>query len=257
MKFNLNADMAEGYGPWKMGDDEGLLSIIKTANIACGFHAGDHMIMADVITKAHAKGVSVGAHPGFLDLHGFGRRKMHLTLTEIERLMAYQIGAMVGMAALCDVPVTHMKVHGALSNMACADDDMAQAIVKAIAAVDRNLILLSPALSCLSQAGYEAGLTVAEEIFADRTYMPDGQLTPRSRDDAMIEDKDKALAQCLSIFEDGKVQCVDGTWLAMPAHSICVHGDGPMALQLANHIQQGMVAAGYQPVTLPEMMDHR
>ena len=253
-KFNLNADMAEGYGPWQMGDDEGLLDIIKSANIACGFHAGDHNIMANVTAKAHARGVSIGAHPGFLDLHGFGRRQMSLSLAEIERLMAYQIGAMLGMAALVGVPVTHVKVHGALSNMACADGDMAAAICKAVATLDKSLIMLSPALSELSRKGRAAGLVVAEEIFADRTYMPDGQLTPRSRDDAMIEQAEQSLTQCLSLFVDGKVRCIDGSWLAMPADSICVHGDGPTAKAMAEFVRHGMEAEGFVNVTLPEMM---
>ena len=254
MKFNLNADMAEGYGPWKMGDDDGLLTLIKSANIACGFHAGDHNIMAQVMQQAHQKGVSIGAHPGFLDLHGFGRRKMSLSLAELERLMAYQIGASLGMASVVNARVTHVKVHGALSNMACADADMAAALCRAVKAVDSALILLSPALSCLSAKGYETGLQVAEEIFADRAYMPDGQLVPRSQDNAMIEEPEESLAQCLSVFVDGKVRCVDGSFLAMPAHSICVHGDGPTALALAGHVKHGMEAAGFTNVTLPEML---
>ena len=254
MKFNLNADMAEGYGPWQMGDDDGLLAVIDTANIACGFHAGDHNIMGRTLQLAKEQGVSCGAHPGFLDLHGFGRRQMQLSSAEIERLIAYQIGAIMGMASLADAPISHVKVHGALSNMACADQGMAAAICRAVAAVDRNLILLSPALSQLSSQGRKAGLVVAEEVFADRTYMPDGQLTPRSRDDAMIHDADEALAQCLSLFVDGKVRTIDGQMLAMPAQSICVHGDGPMALAFAKKVRDGMIAAGFTPVSLPEMM---
>ena len=254
MKFNLNADMAEGYGPWKMGDDEGLLQIVNSANIACGFHAGDHMIMADVMGLAKTHNVSIGAHPGFLDLHGFGRRQMHLSSAEIERLMAYQIGASLAMASLVGAEVSHVKAHGALSNMACADGDMAAAICRAIVAVDKSLILLSPALSQLSIQGHKSGLMVAEEVFADRRYMPDGQLTPRSRYDAMIETPDDSLAQCLSLFVEGKVRTIDGTYLAMPAQSICVHGDGPNALMLADYVKQGMQAAGFQAVPLPEMI---
>ena len=257
MKFNLNADMAEGYGPWKMGDDDGLLGLIKSANIACGFHAGDHNIMGQVMAQADAQGVSLGAHPGFLDLHGFGRRPMNLSLAEIERLMAYQIGATLGMAALIGVSITHVKAHGALSNMACADAGMAGAICQAVASVDPTLILLSPALSQISAQGHKAGLVVAEEVFADRRYMPDGQLVPRIRDDALIEDADESLAQCLSLFVDGTVRAVDGTMLKMPAQSICVHGDGAQALALAAHVKQGMELAGFENVTLPEMMDQK
>lgn len=257
MKFNLNADMAEGYGPWKMGDDDGLLGIIKSANIACGFHAGDHNIMADVMQKAAAQGVGIGTHPGFLDLHGFGRRQMSVSLAEIERLMAYQIGASLGMADLVGVKVTHFKAHGALSNMACADGDMAAAICRAVVAVDKDLIMLAPSLSQFSIKGREAGLLVADEVFADRAYMPDGQLAPRSRPDAMIEDSRESLAQCLSIFVDGKVRTLDGSWLELPAQSICVHGDGPSALALARDVKSGMEEAGFENVTLPEMMGQK
>lgn len=254
MKFNLNADMAEGYGPWQMGDDDGLLEIINTANIACGFHAGDHNIMGRTLAMATQQGVSCGAHPGFLDLHGFGRRQMQLSHSEIKRLVAYQIGAMVGMASLTQIPISHVKIHGALSNMACADEGMAAAICRAVKAVDRQLILLSPSLSCLSSQGRKAGLAVAEEVFADRTYMPDGQLTPRRRDDAMIHDADEALEQCLSLFVEGKVRTIEGHMLAMPAQSICVHGDGPQALAFAKKVKAGMIEAGFTPVTLPDMM---
>ena len=254
MKFNLNADMAEGYGPWKMGDDEGLLEIVKTANIACGFHGGDHNIMGQIMAQATQRGVSLGAHPSFLDLHGFGRRQMHLSEAEIERLMAYQIGASLGMAALVGARITHIKPHGALNNMACADGAMAGAICRAIAAVDKELILLAPALSQLAEKGTDAGLPVAQEVFADRSYLADGQLCPRSRPEAMIESPEEALQQCLSIFEDGKVRTIDGTWLSLPAQSICVHGDGASALALANHVKEGMEQAGYHNVTLPEMM---
>ncbi|MGC6517302.1 MAG: LamB/YcsF family protein [Candidatus Puniceispirillaceae bacterium] len=254
MKFNLNADMAEGYGPWKMGDDDALLTIIATANIACGFHAGDHNIMGKTMAQAQKGGVSLGAHPGFLDLHGFGRRQMTLSLAEIERLMAYQIGASLGMAALVGAKISHVKPHGALNNMACADADMSGAIVRAIKSVDQSLILLSPALSELSHMGHKAGLPVAEEVFADRAYMPDGQLAPRSRSDAMIHDEKLSVQQCLSIFQDGKVRTVDGQMISLPAQSICVHGDGPNALSVARAVRQGMAEAGFQLVTLPQMM---
>ena len=254
MKFNLNADMAEGYGPWQMGDDDGLLEIITSANVACGFHAGDHNIMGKIMQRATQRNVSIGAHPGFLDLHGFGRRQMTLSEAEIERLIAYQIGASLGMASLVGATVSHIKVHGALSNMACADAGMSAAIARAIVAVDKSLIMLSPALSELSHQGRAAGLVVADEVFADRTYMPDGQLAPRSRDDAMIRDAKDSLEQCLSIFVDGKVRTVEGQMISLPAQSICVHGDGPTALQLAKSVRDGMMAEGFDLVTLPEVL---
>lgn len=253
-QFNLNSDMAEGYGPWTMGDDDGLLDIVQTANIACGFHAGDHNIMASVMKKAHDRHVSIGAHPGFYDLHGFGRRQLRLNDQEIENLIAYQTGAACAMASLVGASVTHVKPHGALNNMACADRSMADAITRALKAVIPDLILLAPALSELATSGQDAGLPTAIEVFADRSYMPDGQLTPRSRSDAMIHDADKALVNCLNMIDKGEIHAIDGTVLKIEAHSICVHGDEPTALAMAKHIRDGMVSAGFKAVTLPQMM---
>lgn len=252
--FNLNADMAEGFGPWKMGDDEGLLNLVQSANIACGFHAGDANIMASVMTMAHDKGVSIGAHPGFQDLHGFGRRQMRLSLREIENLIAYQLGAALAMAALSGASVTHVKPHGALNNMAAVDEDMAAAIARGIKAVDDSQIMLAPTLSAMVQAGGDAGLQVVEEVFADRAYMPDGQLAPRSRPDAMIHDPDAALAHCLRMLGDGQILTLDGTVLKTAGRSICVHGDEPSALAMVRHLRGGLEAAGFTAVTLPELL---
>ena len=254
-KFNLNADMGESYGPWKMGDDGALLDIVSTANLACGFHAGDHQILAEVMSKAKEKGVSVGAHPSFLDIHGFGRRDMHLPETEIERLMAYQIGAALGMAALTGHRITHVKPHGAISNMAARDASMAAAISRAIKAVDPSLIFLAPVFSEMAREGEKAGLTIALEIFADRAYLGNGLLVPRSRPDAMIHDPKLAAARAVRMFEAGEVETVDGTTLKLEAHSICVHGDGPEALNLASETRRALEAAGFTPTPLPAMLD--
>ena len=252
-KFNLNADMAEGYGAWQMGNDTALLEIIQTANIACGFHAGDYHIMGEVMAQAAQSGVSVGAHPGFYDLHGFGRRRLDLSHTEVERLIAYQLGAALAVGELVSAPVTHIKPHGALNNMACADRPLADAIVHAIIAVDKSVILLAPVLSDLYQAGVDAGMTVAAEIFADRAYMPDGQLVPRSRSDAMIHDKDEALAHCIRMCAENEILCVDGSILKIQADSVCVHGDGPNAVEIAKFILQGLKDAGLEPAPLPAL----
>ena len=252
--FNLNADMAEGYGPWQMGDDEGLLGLVQSANIACGFHAGDANIMARVMASAHEKGVSIGAHPGFQDLHGFGRRKMNLSMAEIENLMAYQLGAALAMAALAGAQVTHVKPHGALNNMAAVDEDMSMAIARAIKAVDASQILLAPTLSAIVTAGRECGLVVVEEVFADRAYMPDGQLAPRSRPDAMIHNPDDALAHCLRMLGEGVIVTLDGSRLNTAGRSICVHGDEPSALAMVQHLKSGLEAAGMRPATLPELV---
>lgn len=253
-RYNLNSDMAEGYGRWSMGDDEGLLDIVQSANIACGFHGGDFNIMARVMASASQKGVSIGAHPGFYDLHGFGRRQMTLPEKEIENLIAYQLGAALGVADLVGVSVSHVKPHGAISNMACADAGMSAAIVRAIKAVDANQILLGPARSELVKAGQEHGLRVIEEIFADRAYMPDGQLAPRSRPDAMIHDSETALANCARMLGEGRIIAVDGSEIEMTGQSICVHGDEPSALAMARHVRDGLDAAGFSAATLPELV---
>tara|TARA_Y100000589_G_scaffold328466_1_gene372629 strand:- start:1590 stop:2360 length:771 start_codon:yes stop_codon:yes gene_type:complete len=252
--FNLNADMAEGYGPWRMGDDDGLLQIISSANIACGFHAGDYQIMGAVMKLADSLGVSIGAHPSFYDLHGFGRRQMRLSYSEIERLIAYQLGASLGIAAAEHACVTHIKPHGAINNMACADASLSAAIVRAVKAIDSDIIMLAPVLSELLTEAEKAGLPVAAEVFADRAYMPDGQLVPRGRPDAMIHDPEASLTHCLRMFGDGEIQTVDGGRLRVMAQSVCVHGDGPAALATAQHIKHGLQAAGFQIKTLPQMI---
>ncbi|MGU9962024.1 MAG: LamB/YcsF family protein [Candidatus Puniceispirillales bacterium WSBS_2018_MAG_OTU23] len=251
--YNLNSDMAEGYGPWTMGDDDGLLDLVHSANIACGYHAGDHNIMAKVMRSAAAKGVSIGSHPGFYDLHGFGRRQMQLNAAEIENLTAYQLGAAEGVAALVGVNVSHVKPHGALNNMACRDRDMADAIVRAVTSVVPNHILLAPALSELAKAGDAAGLTVMIEVFADRAYMPDGQLVPRNRADAMIHDAEMALNNCISMISDGIITAVDGSRLKVAAQSICVHGDEDAALAMVKRLKIGLDAAGFIGKTLPQI----
>ena len=251
--FNLNADMAESYGPWTMGNDDALLPVINSANIACGFHGGDYNIMAETMKKASAHGVSIGAHPGFYDLHGFGRRQLNLSLNEIENLIAYQLGAAMASASLVGAKVTHVKPHGALNNMAANNADMALAIARAIKAVDRSQIFLAPVLSELVAAGHKCGLAVAEEIFADRAYMPDGQLAPRHRSDAMIHDPDEALERSLMMLTERRISTIYGTSLSIAPHSLCVHGDGPSAVAMAEHLKQGLTAAGLTAKTLPEM----
>ena len=209
--------------------------------------------MASVMASAKAKGVSIGAHPGFHDLHGFGRRKMNLPEREIENLIAYQLGAALGMAALVGAEITHVKPHGAINNMAAADLTMARAIARAIKAVDSNQIMLAPALSEMVTAGQECGLTVVEELFADRAYMPDGQLAPRSRPDAMIHDPALAVENCIRMLGEGTIIALDGSKISVSGRSICVHGDEPSALAMAKSVREGLVGAGFSPVTLPEL----
>jgi UPF0271 protein len=251
MRINLNADLGEGYGPWKMGDDAAMLDIVASANVACGGHAGDADTMRRTLRLARERGVSVGAHPSYPDLQGFGRRAMALSPAELENQVACQVGALAGIAALENIRVTHVKPHGALNNLACVDRSVADTICRAGVAIDRALILLAPAASELVAAGRAAGLPVVEEIFADRAYLPDGQLVPRSRPDAMIHGADACLAHVLAMLDAGALIAVDGTRIATPIGSICVHGDNPGAVAVARHLREQLAARGHQVLPLP------
>jgi UPF0271 protein len=250
VKLNINADMGESFGPWRMGDDDGLLAVVGAASIACGFHAGDPMVMRRAVRAAHAAGVEIGAHPGFPDLQGFGRREMRLSAEEVTALTIYQTGAMLGVARAEGARVVHVKAHGALSNMACREDALADAIAQGVAAVDKGLILLAPATSPLYRAGLRAGLATAAEIFADRAYQPNGELVPRSRPGAMIHDPADGVAQILRFLKAGGLVAPDGAVLPTPIHSVCVHGDGPNSSRIAATVRDGLAAQGVAPVGL-------
>ncbi len=254
MKITLNADMGEGFGRWPLGDDAALLKIVSAANIACGFHAGDPLTMRRAVAAAKAAGVDVGAHPGFPDLQGFGRRDMTLSAEEATALVIYQTGAMLGVAAAEGARVVHVKPHGALNTMACRDDALADAIAAGVKAVDPGLILLATAATALSRAGERAGLKTAQEVFADRTYTETGELTPRREPHALIHDADAAVAQALRFLKAGGVVTPSGRVLATPLHSLCVHGDGPTAVALAQGVAQGLAAAGVALTGLAEAM---
>jgi UPF0271 protein len=252
--INLNADLGESFGAWTMGDDAALLPVIGSANIACGFHAGDPVVMRQTVRQATAHGVSLGAHVAFPDLQGFGRRVMQLSAAELEAMIIVQIGALQAMAAAEGARVRHVKPHGAMSNMACADETMATHIARAVQAVDRDLILLAPACSALQRAGEAAGLRVALEIFADRTYQADGQLTPRSLPGSVLHDPQTSVQHVRRMLEAGGIVAVDGHCLPTPIHSICVHGDGPTAVDTARTIRNDLEAAGHRLVPLPELV---
>jgi UPF0271 protein len=251
--INLNSDLGEGYGPWTMGDDAAMLAIVNSANVACGGHAGDPDVMRATVRQARQHGVSIGAHPSYPDLRGFGRRAMNLTPEELENQVAAQIGALSAVAALEGMRVTHVKPHGALNNQACVDRRLADTICASIHAIDPALILLAPAASELVSAGRNAGLAVVEEIFADRAYLPDGQLVPRSRPDAMIHGAAACLAHVRAMLDAGALIAIDGTRIPTPIGSICVHGDNPGAVAVAHALREGLEAAGLRLATLPEL----
>lgn len=244
--LNLNADLGESFGAWQMGQDTELLGSLDSASIACGFHAGDPLVMRDTLRRARAAGVGVGAHPAYPDLQGFGRRPMTLPAAELEAILIYQMAALAGMARTEGLAMVHVKPHGALSNMACVDATLAGTVATAIRAFDAGLILLAPACSALADAGRRAGLRVVEEIFADRTYQDDGSLVPRSRPGALIHGAAASLAHVLAMLEAGAIISVNGIHRPTPIGSICVHGDGPEAVATARSLRAGLLERGYQ-----------
>lgn len=251
--INLNADLGESFGPWVMGDDEALLDVVASANLACGFHAGDPDVMRRTVRACVARGVSIGAHPGHHDLQGFGRRALKLAPSEIENLVAYQVGALMAVAALEGARVTHVKPHGALNNQACAEREVAQAICRAVRAIDPSLILLAPARSWLLTAGREAGLAVVEEIFADRAYQEDGQLVPRGMPGALIHDRERCAEHVLAMLTAGALITQSGQRLPTAIGSICVHGDDIEAVAIARHLRKRLEESGWEivPLTRP------
>lgn len=253
-RINLNADLGESFGAWTMGSDAELLQIVGSANIACGFHAGDPLVMRRTVRLALDAGVSLGAHPSFPDLQGFGRRAMHLPAAELEAMIIYQIGALAGVAQAEGGRLTHVKPHGALNNMACEDAQLAQAVVRAIKAFDQQLILLAPALSCLLLAGEEGGLRVAAEVFADRAYTDAGNLLPRSEPGAVLHTAEACVAHVIRMIDASGIVAASGKIIPATIHSICVHGDGPQAVASAAAICAALAADGMTPAALTDVV---
>jgi UPF0271 protein len=229
-----------------MGQDAALMDSISSANVACGFHAGDPGAMRATVALAREKGVAIGAHPGFQDLVGFGRREMKATPAEVEDLVLYQVSALAGMASAQGVRLQHVKAHGALYNMACRDRALADAIARAVAAFDRSLILFGLPNSELLHAGAAAGLSVAAEVFADRAYDPDGSLTSRTKPGSVIHDTSKVVERAINMVRDKQVIAVDGSTVSLQADTICLHGDTPGAADHAKAVRRGLEAAGIE-----------
>jgi len=241
MTIDLNCDLGEGFGAWEMGNDAAMIELATSVNIACGFHAGDADIMRKTVGLAKARGVSIGAHPGYRDLHGFGRRPVAgLTSAEIENLVAYQIGALQAVATLAGHEVTHVKAHGALSNVACEDDMTARAIASAIKAVDRNLIFVVLANSRLVAAGDAAGLPMVHEVFADRAYEDDGSLVSRRKPGAVLHDADQIAQRVVRMVQHGAVISVSGKAIKMRTDTVCIHGDTRGAVDIARGVRQAL-----------------
>ncbi|QPM91693.1 LamB/YcsF family protein [Pseudooceanicola algae] len=242
--IDLNSDLGEAYGPWAMGDDAAMLDLVTSANIACGGHASDPETMFRSLRLCAEKDVRIGAHPGFADREGFGRRVIPMSPGETGRLVAAQVGALQGMAALAGTTVTYVKPHGALNNHASANRPHAEAIAAAIRALPGNLALLAISGTELEKAGKAAGLTTLSEIFADRGYTPEGQLVPRSQPGAMIHDPEEATARLLRFLDTGLMEVVGADPIPLAAQSICIHGDSPTATAMARDIRARLAAAG-------------
>lgn len=247
--IDLNADLGEGFGQWRMGDDEAMLALVTSANVACGFHAGDPDIMARCFALAAELGVGVGAHVSFPDLAGFGRRRIPFTPHEIERLVAYQIGAAQALALYAGHKITYVKCHGALANIAESEPEVALAVARATLAVDPTLTLLAVARSEQVEAAKHAGVRVANEIFADRAYTDEGRLKPRGQTGAIIEESAWAAARVVAMLSEQALITESGKRLPTPIDSICVHGDSPHAVEMARDLRAALQSAGYELAT--------
>ncbi len=242
--IDLNCDCGESFGAYAMGDDAAMFGVVTSANVACGFHAGDPEVMAKTFRFAKDKGVAVGAHPGFPDLWGFGRRRLPFSAAEIERLVAYQIGAAAALASYAGHRLTHVKPHGALSNIAAEEEDVARAIARATKAVDPRLVFLAIAGTKLEEAGQAEGLVTAREIYADRAYCDDGLLLARSQQGAVLHEPEMIAGRVLAMLKEGAVIAASGKRIPIGIDSICVHGDTPNAVAIAQVLRRRLIEAG-------------
>lgn len=243
-RIDFNCDMGESFGVYQMGADEALLELVSSANIACGFHAGDPSIMRKTVQMALHKGVAIGAHPGLPDLAGFGRRRMDISPQEAYDMVVYQVGALWGVVRAEGGMLRHVKPHGALYNMAAANFGIAEAIAEAVYKLDPSLFLFGLAGSEMIRAGEKAGLRTVQEVFADRNYQGDGTLTPRREANALITDWQQAADRVVRMVKEGKVASREGIDVIIKAETVCIHGDGSNALALARKIREVLQAAG-------------
>jgi UPF0271 protein len=247
LQIDINCDLGEGYGAFKMGADAEIMPHITSANIACGFHAGDPITMAQTINVAKKNEVAVGAHPGYPDLLGFGRREMQLTSLEVKDYTIYQISALQGFAKVAGVGLQHVKPHGALYNTAAKDEETSDGIVEAVKQFDNRLIVLAPPKSVLAKVAVEAGLRVAYEFFADRAYNPDGSLVSRKQPNSLVEEAGKVVERVVNVIEGKTVLAINGEVVNLgEVHTICVHGDTPTAVRLVEALKKGLVKAGIE-----------
>ncbi len=251
---DLNSDSGESFGRWRLGKEEELFNYITSASIACGFHAGDPVVMRRTVRLAKEKGVAIGAHPGFPDLMGFGRRAMEVSAEELENYVLYQIGALYSIARAEGIELQHVKPHGAMYNMAWVRRDYAEAIVKAIKSFDPNLILVAPYGSEMHRVAEEHGIAVAFEAFADRNYRSDGRLVPRSHPEALVKSVEEAVERAVRMVSEGKVRTIDGKEIEIKVHTICIHGDSPHAVEMAKKLRERFEEVGIRVAPLREFV---
>lgn len=253
-KVDLNCDLGEGFGAYRMETDADIIQFVTSANIACGYHASDPLTMNQTVQLALHAGVGLGAHPGYPDLMGFGRRNLQASPAEVQAYVTYQLGALSAFAVSCGGKLSHVKPHGAMYNMAAKDAALAKAICTAVYQFDKNLILLGLSGSCMLDEAEKMGLRVAREVFADRAYEPDGSLVARTKPGAMIEDEHLAVQRVVRMVTQGRVQAIDGTDIAICADSICVHGDGPKALLFTQKIRTALEQSDIRIAPLAEII---
>jgi UPF0271 protein len=247
LKIDINCDLGESYGTFKIGNDKEIMPHITSANIACGFHAGDPTTIMQTVNLAKKHGVAVGAHPGYPDLLGFGRREMRLTLEEIRNYTIYQVSALQGFAKIASLNLQHVKPHGALYNTAVKDEETSKGIVDAVKALDKSLIIFAPPKSALAKTATNAGLRVAYEFFADRAYNADGTLVSRKQPNSIITNPSTVLERTLKVIREGKVLAANGETVTLgKVHTICVHGDTPTAIKLTEVLKKELVKSGVE-----------
>jgi 5-oxoprolinase (ATP-hydrolysing) subunit A len=250
MRIDLNCDMGESFGAYRMGEDEKIIGIITSANIACGYHAGDPLVMERTVKLAREHQVAVGAHPGYPDLLGFGRRHLETSPGEITQYLLYQIGALAAIARACSVPLQHVKPHGALYNLAARDERTAAEVIAALQSYDPELMLVTLAGSLCAEMAVAAGLRVVLEVFPDRAYLGSGQLAPRTLPGAVIDDPDAVRQRVLKLIATGRLTGIDGSEVALKADTLCIHGDTPGAWQLAGVIREALESKGVEVIPM-------
>ena len=254
MKVDLNSDLGESFGRYKLGLDEEVMKYITSANVATGWHAGDPIVMRKTVRLAKENGVAVGAHPGYPDLLGFGRRYMKLSSEEARNYVLYQIGALHAFTKAEGLELQHVKPHGALYNALVKEEELARAVIEGIADFDKNLIFVALSGSRPAQIAEEMGVKVAHEVFADRAYNPDGTLVSRLKPGAVIHDKEEIAERVISMVKDGGVEAINGEWVELKVDTICVHGDNPKAVEIAAHVRKALEGEGVKAVPMKEIV---